>query len=171
MSETRFSELEKVTNLTYISLLKLTKEVEKKQNNLSYTPESSANKVNTLFPINKETFPSTLAVSQALKKKVNTDFSLYPLASTPLTGTELLLIFQAGELKTIAASDIGGSSALEKRHEWVSPYSYCGTAPSGSLESANVWEIKRIEVLADGTTGIKSATGVAWDDRLTSTYI
>ena len=43
----------------------------------------------------------------------------------------------------------GGAGAVEKRHEWVSPYSYCGVAPNGTLDSASTWEIKRIEVLLD----------------------
>ena len=69
-------------------------------------------------------------------------------------------------------SEIGGSGgSLEKEHDWVSPYSYCGTAPSGSLTSASTWEIKRVEVLPNGSTDIKSASLVKWDDRLTVTYI
>lgn len=64
----------------------------------------------------------------------------------------------------------GGGGSNEKRHEWVSPYSYCGVAPSGTLDSASAWEIKRIEVLLDGTTNIMSASLVSWDNRLTVTY-
>ena len=66
---------------------------------------------------------------------------------------------------------IGGAGAIEKRHEWVSPYSYCGVAPDGTLDSASTWEIKRVEVLSDGTTNIMSASLVSWNDRLTVTYI
>lgn len=65
----------------------------------------------------------------------------------------------------------GGAGAVEKRHEWVSPYSYCGVAPNGTLDSASTWEIKRVEVLLDGTTNIMSASLVSWNDRLTVTYI
>ena len=64
----------------------------------------------------------------------------------------------------------GGAGAVEKRHEWVSPYSYCGVAPNGTLDSASTWEIKRVEVLSDGTTNIMSASSVAWDNRLTVIY-
>lgn len=64
----------------------------------------------------------------------------------------------------------GGAGAVEKRHEWVSPYSYCGVAPNGTLDSASTWEIKRIEVLLDGSTDIKSASLVKWDDRLIVIY-
>lgn len=67
-------------------------------------------------------------------------------------------------------SEIGGAGAVEKRHEWVSPYSYCGVAPNGTLDSASTWEIKRVEVLSNGTTNIMSATSVAWDNRLTVIY-
>ena len=65
----------------------------------------------------------------------------------------------------------GGGGSNEKRHDWVSPYSYCGIAPNGTLDSASTWEIKRVEVLLDGTTNIMSATSVSWNDRLTVTYI
>ena len=64
----------------------------------------------------------------------------------------------------------GGAGAVEKRHEWVSPYSYCGVAPNGTLDSASTWEIKRVEVLLDGTTNIMSASSVKWDNRLTVIY-
>lgn len=64
----------------------------------------------------------------------------------------------------------GGAGAVEKRHDWVPPYSYCGVAPNGTLDSASTWEIKRVEVFDDGTTNIMSATAVAWDNRLTAIY-
>ena len=67
---------------------------------------------------------------------------------------------------------IGGPTieVRERRHEYVTPYSYCGTAPWLSAESEAVWEITRIEVLDDGSTVVTRASGVAWDDRLTETY-
>lgn len=58
----------------------------------------------------------------------------------------------------------------ERRHEYVAPYSYCGTAPYGSAQSSAVWEITRIEILGDGSTVVTKATDVAWDDRLTAIY-
>ena len=90
------------------------------------------------------------------------------------------LLKSGKNIKTINGSSLlgsgdltvtGGAGAVEKRHEWVSPYSYCGVAPSGTLDSASTWEIKRIEVLSDGTTNIMSASLVSWNDRLTVTYI
>ena len=90
------------------------------------------------------------------------------------------LLKSGKNIKTINGSSLlgsgdltvtGGAGAVEKRHEWGSPYSYCGVAPDGTLDSASTWEIKRIEVLLDGTTNIMSASLVSWNDRLTVIYI
>ena len=90
------------------------------------------------------------------------------------------LLKSGKNIKTINGSSLlgsgdltvaGGAGAVEKRHEWVSPYSYCGVAPDGTLDSASTWEIKRVEVFLDGTTNIMSASLVSWNDRLTATYI
>jgi hypothetical protein len=165
-------QVEKLASTCYVSLLKLTNEVKTKQNKLSSEPEYSKNKVSTLFPINKEAYPSTEAVSKELKKKVDENFLVYPLATVPLAGTELVLIYQGSTVKVVAVSNIGGSGggSLEKRHDWVSPVSYCGTSPLGSLESSPVWTIYKIQVNLDGTTIVLSATGVAWTNRLTVIY-
>ena len=56
------------------------------------------------------------------------------------------------------------------RHDFVSPYSYCGKALVGSLETQSVWTITRIQVLEDGLTTTTTATNVNWTDRLTHTY-
>jgi hypothetical protein len=53
-------------------------------------------------------------------------------------------------------------SSKEKRHYWDSPYSYCGVAPAGSLESAEVWIVTRIEVFLDGSTDIEVFTDISW---------
>lgn len=66
--------------------------------------------------------------------------------------------------RTVAS---GGSS---KYWDYVDPYLYLGVASLGSITSANVWTITRVEVFLDGTTDSKSATNVAWDDRLTIIY-
>jgi hypothetical protein len=58
----------------------------------------------------------------------------------------------------------------ERRHEYVAPYSYCGTAAFGSLENDDVWEITRIEVLGDGSTDVTKAFNVRWDERLIIGY-
>jgi hypothetical protein len=61
-------------------------------------------------------------------------------------------------------------TSIENRHEWISPYSYCGVAPNGSLETDEIWTINRIEVLLDGSTDVKVATNVAWTDRFIVIY-
>jgi len=58
----------------------------------------------------------------------------------------------------------------EIRHDWQDPYSYCGIAPNGSLETEENWIIKRIQVSLAGTTTILTATDVAWTDRTTVIY-
>jgi hypothetical protein len=58
----------------------------------------------------------------------------------------------------------------EIRHDWEAPYSYCGIAPNGSLETEENWIIKRIQVSLAGTTTILTATDVAWTDRTTVIY-
>ncbi len=62
-----------------------------------------------------------------------------------------------------------GEAEVERRHEWDDPYSYCGTAPNASSESALAWTIIRIEVFLDGTTDLKTAFG-AWTDRAILIY-
>lgn len=69
-----------------------------------------------------------------------------------------------------AQGNTGSSGDKERRHDWVSPYSYCGTAVLGSSNSASVWSITRIQVSVDGATTKTYATNVAWDDHLTETY-
>lgn len=48
---------------------------------------------------------------------------------------------------------------------------YCGTAPAGSLENQNVWNIFKIVVATDGSVVRTFATGVAWTNRESVTYI
>ena len=57
------------------------------------------------------------------------------------------------------------------RHDFVSPYSYCGKALVGSLETQSVWTVTRIEVLNDGSVSVSIANNVNWIDRYTHTYI
>ena len=65
----------------------------------------------------------------------------------------------------------GGGGGGEYQHDWVSPYSYCGKAPTGALTSSPVWEIYRIQVNNDGSTITLSANNVAWDNRYIVPYI
>jgi hypothetical protein len=66
-------------------------------------------------------------------------------------------------------SDISGG-ANATRHDYTAPYSYMGTATSGSAEASTVWTIKRINVAADGTTIVQSASAVTWTGRAGHTY-
>ena len=56
------------------------------------------------------------------------------------------------------------------RHDFQNGYSYVGKAPQMSSESANVWTITRIQILADGNVLVTRATNVSWTNRLTNTY-
>jgi hypothetical protein len=64
----------------------------------------------------------------------------------------------------------GADRTAQVRSDYVSPYSYLGVASVGSIESAEVWRITRIEQHSDGTVTTATAENVAWDDRLTATY-
>lgn len=56
------------------------------------------------------------------------------------------------------------------RHDFVSPYSYCGRAVIGSLDDQPLWHITRIQVLDDGSTVNGVANDVKWTDRYTVIY-
>lgn len=60
--------------------------------------------------------------------------------------------------------------AIQRRHDWQAPYSYCGKATGNPLDSDPEWTITRIELAIDGTTTTAQASNVAWDDRLTAIY-
>jgi hypothetical protein len=66
--------------------------------------------------------------------------------------------------------DTVASAPRLRRHDFASPYDYCGTAPAGSAESAAVWTITRITVASNGTTITGAATGVSWAGRASATY-
>lgn len=57
------------------------------------------------------------------------------------------------------------------RHDFVAPYSYCGTAPVGSSEAAAVWTIFRITCNNDGSVVIMTASSVNWTNRYTHIYV
>lgn len=58
-----------------------------------------------------------------------------------------------------------------RRHDFTGSYSYCGTADSGSAESAPVWDITRIEFQPSGTGSISLyAYDVTWTGRYTHIY-
>lgn len=78
-----------------------------------------------------------------------------------------VLQYDAAQQVWTNAPSAGGGGALVQS-DFVSPYSYIGVAPSGSATSAAVWNITRIEM--DTGFPVTTATGVAWDDRLTESY-
>jgi hypothetical protein len=59
---------------------------------------------------------------------------------------------------------------LARKHDFVAPYSYCGTAYLGTSTSTPTWTIYRIQVANNGSITIKTAVNVAWDNRLTAIY-
>ena len=66
---------------------------------------------------------------------------------------------------------VSGGADAALRHAWATPYSYCGQAPAGSAEAAEVWTITRLTISdAGAVTATETATNVAWDDRATATY-
>jgi hypothetical protein len=87
-----------------------------------------------------------------------------PVPSAANDGDVLTFDDASGEW-VAAAPTGGGGSSREVRADYVSPYSYIGTASAGSDEDASVWAITRIEVTDPVVVDV--ATGVAWDDRLT----
>jgi hypothetical protein len=58
-----------------------------------------------------------------------------------------------------------------KRHTWIEPYSYCGIAPNGSLDTSNVWIISRITVNSNGSTSVATSSNVAWSNITTIDYV
>jgi len=75
-----------------------------------------------------------------------------------------------GTYKPVSGGGGGEYIVGERRNDWVAPYSYCGTAAEGTLESDPEWQIDRIEVTNTGDIIVKSANNVAWDNRYTVTY-
>jgi hypothetical protein len=76
----------------------------------------------------------------------------------------------AVNVKKAALDDAVAEANKERRHAWAAPYSYCGTAPDGTLDAEAFWTIKRITVASDGSVTVATATNVAWTNRATATY-
>jgi hypothetical protein len=75
-----------------------------------------------------------------------------------------------GTYKAVSGGGGGEYIVGERRNDWVAPYSYCGTAAEGTLESSPEWQIDRIEVTNTGDIIVMSANNVAWTNRYTVTY-
>lgn len=94
------------------------------------------------------------------------------------TYQRLLILSEDGSYITDGTGSIVSSLPItasqvpspEKRHDYNDPYSYCGVAPSGSLEEDNSWSITRIFIYSDGSTLLTSASMVDWTNRYTHVY-
>lgn len=64
----------------------------------------------------------------------------------------------------------GGGTSLIYRHDF-NIYDYLGTAPIGSSESSNVWEITRLTIASNGSVTTGVATNVSWTGRYTHIYL
>jgi hypothetical protein len=78
-----------------------------------------------------------------------------------------------GSISITGSLTVNGTSVAvtkTRKQDFVYPFSYCGTAPSGSADASSVWTIVRINMSGSvDTTG--TATNVAWINRYTATYI
>ena len=57
-----------------------------------------------------------------------------------------------------------------RRHSFSSSLDYNGTAPFGSSESDNVWNITRLTISPSGSTTVATATSASWTNRVSATY-
>jgi hypothetical protein len=116
---------------------------------------------------------TTYNVSQGLSTTTisATTYQNLPLDITvtggTFSGSTAIFTNNTGGTFSVTGFTSGGGSVKEKRHYWEEPYSYCGTAPSGSLESDPVWTVSEIEVFPDGTTSTTVFTGVTWTSIIT----
>jgi nitrogen fixation protein len=100
-----------------------------------------------------------------LEELHNVTSTNYP---NPIDADSLLTYDVTNSLwKRFTWGDLKSKVEKEKRHYWDSPYSYCGTAPAGSLETDAVWTVSEIEVFADGTTSTTTLTNVTWTSIIT----
>jgi hypothetical protein len=114
----------------------------------------------TAWEIGTGTYTSSgTTLSRTVEESSNSD------AALNLTGSAEVFITATKSY----LDGLGGGG--ERRHDFASGFSYCGVAPSGSTDDASVWTITRLTISAAGAvTATETASGVAWDDRLTETY-
>lgn len=67
------------------------------------------------------------------------DIDTLPAATTPLAGTEPLIVLQDGTLKKVAASDLGGGGGTSLRTE---TYSFVVTTATSFSANTNWWNIR-----------------------------
>ena len=110
-----------------------------------------------------------LRISYRLNKCIN-DIVINPNGCSVLDVYPFAEICDNGTVYELEAGDKYTCSVtlFDKRHKWLSPYSYNGKAVAGSLESDAVWKIVRIEIAGDGSvTETKTLNNVKWNDVLT----
>lgn len=121
----------------------------------TYLPVSSGGQVNTIVAGAGISVDSTDPINPIIT------------ATAPSVITDHSLL---SNLDYISSGHIGFQEDLDKQHDWVAPYSYCGTAPVGSLTSDAVWTITRITVANDGSVTTSVLSSVKWDDRYILPY-
>ena len=64
------------------------------------------------------------------------------------------------------------TSGLSERYDYSnSSVIYTATAPVGTADASALWIITRYDLSDSSNASGKVATGVAWDDRLTESYL
>lgn len=107
------------------------------------------------------------ATAASTYQPLDSDLTAIAALTTNSFGLGLLTQTSAENVRTY----IGASQIPERKYASSGIYSYCGVAPSGSLESASVWKITRLTIDSSGTvTDTNCATSVAWTDYLTASY-
>ena len=110
-----------------------------------------------------------LRISYRLNKCIN-DIVINPNGCSVLDVYPFAEVCDNGVVTELVAGDTFTCSVtnFDRRHKWLSPYSYNGKAAAGSLESDAVWKIVRIEIAGDGSVvEIKTLNNVKWSDVLT----
>lgn len=109
--------------------------------------------------------------------------SQFDLTSNPSLTSVLPIVDNGTTLKVELNTLINQANTFVSANSasWVEPArnfdlvdssSYCGVAVADSLNSESVWKITKVTFANDGSvesTGV--ASNVAWDDRLTATYL
>lgn len=109
--------------------------------------------------------------------------SQFDLTTTPALTSVLPIVDNGTTFKVELATIINQASTFvsENSASWVEPVrnfdlvdssTYCGVANAGSQNSDSVWKITKVTFALDGSvesTGV--ASNVAWNDRLTATYL
>lgn len=83
----------------------------------------------------------------------------------------LFLLVQDGNTVTTKLKNFFARAVLTKKHDFVDNISYCGVAPSGTLDTSPGWTITKIEITSDGSAIGSIANNVSWSSRYTHNYI